>query len=257
MTMTRDDLARVRGFLTDMDGVWFVGDAPVPGAAAALARLRARHLPVRFVTNTTTRTAAVLAQKMRRMGLDVPAEEFVTTPVATARWLRESGVSRVRLVVADAIRGEFAGFEESARPEAVVLGDVGSAFTYELLQDLFRTLMDGARLVAMHKGRYWQVADGLRMDIGAFVAGLEYATGRPATVIGKPSAEMFRAALASIGLPAGDVVMVGDDTDNDVAGAQRAGIRGVLVKTGKFRADAFARSGVRPDLVLDSIASLP
>lgn len=255
--MTRDDLTGLKGLLTDMDGVWFVGDAAVPGAAEALARLRARDLPLRFVTNTTTRTAAQLAAKMQHMGLDVAAEEFVTTPVATARWLRAHGISAVKLVVADSIRGEFRDFAESARPEAVVLGDVGSAFTWELLQNIFRTLMDGARLVAMHKGRYWQVSDGLRMDIGAYVAGFEYTTGRPAVIIGKPSAEMFHAALASIALPADDVVMVGDDADMDVAGAQRAGIRGVLVRTGKFRAENFATSGVKPDLVLDSIADLP
>lgn len=255
--MTRDELKQIRGLLTDMDGVWFVGDAPVPGAAGALARLRARGLPVRFVTNTTTKTAAQLSAWMQRMGLDVLANEFVTTPVATARWLRANGVTSVRLVVAESIRGEFAAFGESRQPEAVVIGDVGAAFTYDLMQDLFRTVMDGARLVALHKGRYWQVDEGLRMDIGAFVAGLEYATGRTATVIGKPSAEMFRAALASIGLAAADVVMVGDDADMDVAGAQRAGIRGVLVKTGKFRDDLFAASGVTPDLMLDSIAALP
>lgn len=255
--MTRDDLAGIAGLLTDMDGVWFVGDAAVPGARDALARLRARGLPVRFVTNTTTRTAAQLSGKMRALGLDVPPEEFVTTPVAAAHWLRANGVSKVKLVVADAVRGEFAEFEESTRPQAVVLGDVHDAFTWQLLQEIFRAIMDGARLVAMHKGRYWQVADGLRMDIGAYVAGFEYTTGKPAVVIGKPSPEMFRAALASIGMNANDVVMVGDDIDQDVAGAQRAGIRGVLVKTGKFREEMFRASGVTPDLILDSIASLP
>lgn len=255
--MKADDLKHVRGLLTDMDGVWFVGDSAVPGAAAALARVRARGIPVRFVTNTTTKTADQLAAKLQRMGLDVPVEEFVTTPVATAHYLRARGITTVRLVVADAVRSAFAGFAESDRPQVVVLGDVGNAFTWELLQSIFRTLMDGAELVAMHKGRFWQVADGLCMDIGAFVAGFEYTTGRPATIIGKPSAEMFRAALASIGLPAADVVMVGDDADMDVAGAQRAGIRGVLVKTGKFRESLLAASGVTPDLVLDTIADLP
>lgn len=255
--MTREELLRVRGLLTDMDGVWFVGDTPVPGAGAALARLRARGLPVRFVTNTTTRTAAQLAARMNRMGLEVAADEFVTTPVATARYLREHGISSVRLVVADAIRGEFAGLRESRHPQAIVIGDVGDAWNFELMNDLFRTVMGGAAIVAMHKGRYWQVEDGLRIDIGAIIAGLEYATGTTATVIGKPSGEMFRAALASIGLAAEDVAMVGDDVLMDVAGAQEAGIRGVLVKTGKYRDDLFAASGVTPDLILESIAELP
>ncbi len=254
--MKANDLKSIRGLLTDMDGVWLVGNTAVPGAAEALARLRSRGLPMRFVTNTTTRTPAQLSAKMRAMGLDVPADEFVTTPAATARYLRAQGISSVRLVVADAVRGAFDGFTESARPEAVVIGDVGEAWNWDLMQDLFRTIMNGARMIAMHKGRYWQVADGLRMDIGAFIAGLEYTTGQTATVIGKPSAEMFRTALESIGMEARDVVMVGDDADMDVAGAQRAGIRGVLVKTGKYRDDTFAASGVIPDLILESIAAL-
>jgi HAD superfamily hydrolase (TIGR01458 family) len=255
--MTRDDLKRVHGLLTDMDGVWFVGNTAVPGAVEALARLRARNLPMRFVTNTTTRTAAQLADKMRRLGLEVAAHEFVTTPAATVRYLREHGISSVHLAVANAIRAEFREFTGTGPPQAVVIGDVGGAWDHDLVQDLFRAIMDGAAIVAMHKGRYWQVEDGLRIDIGAMVAGLEYATGQTATVIGKPSREMFAAALDSVGLAAGDVVMVGDDVSMDVEGAQRAGIRGVLVKTGKYRDDRVAASGVQPDLILDSIAAFP
>jgi HAD superfamily hydrolase (TIGR01458 family) len=255
--MNRDDLGSVRGLLTDMDGVWFVGRAPIPGAAEALARLRARSIPIRFITNTTTRTADQLAEKMRGMGLDTRVDEFVTTPWAAARYLKERGIRSVRLAVADSVKSVFAEFEESDSPEAVVIGDVGDAWTYALMNGLFRAVMDGAEIVALHKGRYWQVEEGLRMDIGAFVAGLEFATGQRATVIGKPSAAMFDAALRGLQLAKDDVVMIGDDIRHDVGGAQAAGIRGVLVKTGKFRAERDLRAGIRPDLILDSIAELP
>jgi HAD superfamily hydrolase (TIGR01450 family) len=149
--MTRDDLKRVHGLLTDMDGVWFVGNTAVPGAVEALARLRARNLPMRFVTNTTTRTAAQLADKMRRLGLEVAAHEFVTTPAATVRYLREHGISSVHLAVANAIRAEFREFTGTGPPQAVVIGDVGGAWDHDLVQDLFRAIMDGAAIVAMHK----------------------------------------------------------------------------------------------------------
>jgi HAD superfamily hydrolase (TIGR01458 family) len=255
--MTEHDLANVRGLLTDLDGVWFVGDTPLDGAVDALARLRARRIPVRFITNTTTRTASALAEKLCAMGLPATADEIVTTPVAAAHQLRSRGIRRVRLVVDDAIRGEFGDFEESARAQAVVIGDIGDAWNYPLMNDLFRAVMDGAELIALHRGRFWQVEDGLRLDIGAFVSGLEYATGRAATVIGKPSPAMFEAALAGIGLDPGAVVMVGDDVQSDIGGAHNAGLRGVLVKTGKYRAELVAASGVTPDLVIDSIAALP
>jgi len=252
----RNDLRRIRGLLADMDGVWFVDEQPIPGASDALAAVRARGIPLRIVTNTTTRTRAQLAARMQRMGLGIAEHEIINSPTAAVLHLRERGVRRVRLVVSDAIVGEFAEFETSTAPEVIVMGDIGERWDYRLMSELFHQVLAGAEIVALHKGRYWQVGDGLALDIGAFVAGLEYATGTTATVIGKPSPQMYRAALADLGLAAHDVVMIGDDIHHDVAGAQAAGIRGVLVKTGKYREDLVARSGVEPDLVIESIADL-
>jgi HAD superfamily hydrolase (TIGR01458 family) len=251
-----DDIHNIKGLLTDMDGVWFVGDRALPGAIEALARFRARSIPVRFVTNTTTNTRAEMARKMLSMGFDVDASEFVTTPVAAATLLRAGGIERVRLLISPSIRGEFAGLKTTPPHEAIVIGDIGRAWNYDLMSELFRQVMDGAEIVALHKGRYWQVEDGLALDIGAFVAGLEYATGKAAAVIGKPSPAMYHAALSDIGLEADEVIMVGDDIYNDVAGAQAAEIRGVLVRTGKYRADLVEASGVTPDLTLGSIVDI-
>ncbi len=254
--MRLEELRDLKGLLADMDGVWFVGDRPVTGAIEALAAFRARGIPIRFVTNTTTKTSDEMAAAMRLMGFDVEAHEFTTTPAAAVSLLQARGIERVRLVVSGAIRGEFSDFSTEAPQQAIVIGDIGRAWSYDLMSELFRLVMGGAEMVALHKGRYWQVQDGLALDIGAFVAGLEYATGKKATVIGKPSAEMYRAALVSLGLQAKDVVMVGDDVHHDIAGAQAAGIRGVLVKTGKYREELVAASGVKPDLVLEDIATL-
>jgi len=246
----------IKGLLTDMDGVWFVGDRALPGAIETLARIRARSIPIRFVTNTTTTTRAEMARRMLGMGFDVEASEFVTTPTAAASLMRAAGIERARLVISPSIRGEFPGLATTPPHQAIVIGDIGRAWNYDLMNDLFRLVMDGAEIVALHKGRYWQVESGLALDIGAFVAGLEYAAGKTAAVVGKPSPAMFYAALTELGLEAPDVVMIGDDIYNDIAGAQSAGIRAVLVKSGKYREAAVARSGVTPDLVIDSIADL-
>lgn len=254
--MNTEDIGGIKGLLTDMDGVWFVGERALPGAIEALARLRAQSIPVRFVTNTTTKTRAEMARKMLAMGFDVDESEFITTPAAAATLLRAGGIERVKLVISHAIRGDFTGLSTKPPYQAVVIGDIGRAWSYDLMSELFREIMQGAEIVALHKGRYWQVEDGLALDIGAFVAGLEYATGKTAAVIGKPSPAMFYAALSDLELEAEDVVMIGDDIYNDVAGAQSAGVRGILVKSGKYRADLVEESGVEPDMVVESIGEL-
>ncbi len=254
--MVIDEIRSIKGLLTDMDGVWFVGERPIPGAIEALARLRARKIPVRFVTNTTTTPRAEMARRMLSMGFDVDATDFVTSPAAAATLLRAGGIERVRLVISPSIRGEFEGLITKPPHQAIVIGDIGRAWNYDLMSELFQQIMGGAEIVALHKGRYWQTEAGLTLDIGAFVAGLEHATGKMASVVGKPSPAMYYAALADLGLEADDVVMIGDDIYNDVAGAQGAEIRGVLVKTGKYRPDLVAESGIVPDLAMDSIAEL-
>lgn len=137
-----------------------------------------------------------------------------------------------------------------------MIGDIGDAWDNERLNRAFRQVMEGARLVAIRKNRYWMRGDGLALDAGPFVAALEYATGRSADLIGKPQPAYFRLAAASLGVPLDRIAMVGDDVESDVGGAQAAGLAGVLVRTGKFREDRLASSGVRPDHILGSVADV-
>ena len=140
------------------------------------------------------------------------------------------------------------------RPDYVLVGDLGEGFTYARLDEAFRCLMGGAELLALQKNRYWRTETGLSLDAGPFVAALEYASGKRATILGKPRAEFFRAALEDMGLAADEVAMVGDDPESDVAGARRAGLKGVQVRTGKWSPGTEAGEA---DLVLDGVADLP
>lgn len=247
----------MRGILFDMDGVVHVGDSAVPGARETLERLEARGIPCRFVTNTTTSSPAQLHEKMRRLGLPIAKEHIRTTHEVATRYLEKIGNPACYLLVAEGALDAYAGVPISTtRPDCVIIGDIGSRWNYDILNRVFNMVMDGADIIALHKGRYWKTQRGLQVDIGLFVAGLEYCTGKSATVVGKPSPAFFEAALADLGLSADDVVMVGDDIENDVGGAQRAGMRGVLVKTGKYREDAVARSRIAPDAVLETLADL-
>jgi HAD superfamily hydrolase (TIGR01458 family) len=255
----------VRGVLLDLDGVLYVGDQPVPGAAAAVDWLDRRGVPHRFLTNTTSRPRRAIVAKLT--GLDIAAtEERILTPaVAAADWLTHRGLGPVATFVPEATAAELAGLDVELLPDgaghgagAVVVGDLGEAWDFATLNRAFRLIMAAPEvpLVALGMTRFWRAEDGLRLDAGAFVRALEYATGRTAIVTGKPDPTFYRTAVDSLGVPADQVVMVGDDIRTDVAGAQQAGLAGVLVRTGKFAASDLD-GDTRPDAVLDSVADLP
>ncbi len=251
-----------RAVLFDLDGTVYEDGVALPGAVAAVAELRRRGLQVGFVTNTTSRSRRHLHERLEAMGIEVEAAAIATALRAGAAHLAARGLRRIAPLVPDRALEDLAEFElDQEKPEAVVVGDLDDTWSYEALNRAFRQLMDGAELVALSRDRYWKQPDGLVLDCGPFVAALEYASGKRASLCGKPSAEFFRAALASLGPWAlerpHDVLMVGDDLWGDVEGAQHSGLRACLVRTGKFRAEVYAQSGVRPDLELASIADLP
>ena len=164
----------------------------------------------------------------------------------------------MHLLIRDSTRSEFSEFvQDDPNPDFVIVGDIGAAWNYELLNQVFNELMHGAELIAMHMNKYWQTEQGLQMDIGAFVAGLEFVSGKQATVIGKPSQDFFQLATDSLGLDPSQVLIVGDDIENDIGGGQASGLYAVLVKTGKYRDEVVRNSETTPDAVIDSIADLP
>jgi HAD superfamily hydrolase (TIGR01458 family) len=247
----------IRGLLIDLDGVLYVGGKPVPGAMETVRQLEASGMPRCYLTNTTTKSTASLREKLTDMGFAVETKEILSAPEAAKVYLENKGLPVCKLLVNDEVLGDFRDFEQSdTDAQAVIIGDIGNAWTYDLLNNVFRLVMNGAELVALHRNKFWQTEAGLQMDIGAFVVGLEFVTGKTATVMGKPSPEFFAAALSRIGLQPDDVAMIGDDIDTDIGAAQAQGIIGILVKTGKYR-EAYAQtSKVKPDLILDSIAEL-
>jgi HAD superfamily hydrolase (TIGR01458 family) len=255
---TTTALTGVRAALIDIDGVLYVEDEPVAGATDALARLRASELGVRFVTNTTARSRARTLEKLRRLGFEVANGELVTPAALALAHSRERGHRRAALVMNDEVKRDFAELEVADHDvDAVIVGDLGSAFSYDVLNRAFRLVMDGAELVALQKNRFWLTADGLSLDVGPFVAALEYATGREAFVVGKPARAFFALPLAELGVDPRDAVMVGDDIESDIGGALTAGLRAVLVRTGKYRPDVVAASGIAPTATVGSFADVP
>lgn len=258
-------LTEPEGFLLDLDGTLYTTAGPIPGAREALARLRQEGTPFRLVTNTTSRSRAMLVQRLAAYGLDVSAGEVFTATLAGARMAQEAGYRVVAPFLPQPALPDLAGLElaggtsERPRgvPDAVLLGDLSEKWSYALLQEAFEYVMSGAAMIALSRDRYWLRDGKLALDAGPFVAGLEFAVGKEAPVAGKPSAAFYTAALGSMDLDTGeDVAMVGDDLWSDIQGAQRAGLKGWLVRTGKYRESALADSGIVPDRILQSVADL-
>jgi HAD superfamily hydrolase (TIGR01458 family) len=249
----------IDGLLLDMDGVLTVSWKPLPGAVDALREIRSRGVPFRIVTNTTSHSRATLAGELRSAGFDVSEHEVLTAPAATAAYLRAHHPGAACFLLGE---GRVAEDMDGVRfvdedPDVVVVGGADEAFTFDSMNRAFRMLLNGAAFVAMHRNLSWMTDEGLCLDAGAYVAGLELATGATAVIAGKPSADFFRAGLEGLDIPADRAAMVGDDLNSDVLAAQTLGMTGILVRTGKFRQDDLSATGAEPDAIVDSIADVP
>lgn len=224
------------------------------------------EIPYRLVTNTTSRSRAMLVERLRGYGFAVSPEEVFTATIAGAEVAREAGYSSVAPFVPEPALADLSGLDlcggisgnpATRNPQAVLVGDLGDRWTYALMQQAFEYLMAGAALIALSRDRYWLKDGRLALDAGPFVTGLEFACGKTALVAGKPSPAFYAAALRSMGVDTPKAAaMVGDDVWSDVQGAQRAGLQGWLVRTGKYRQAVLDDSGVKPDRILDSVAAL-
>jgi HAD superfamily hydrolase (TIGR01458 family) len=247
--------------LLDIDGVLHVSGEPIPGALEAVSELRRAGHALRFVTNNSTRPRSVLAQELRGLGFVLVDDELQTTPGAAARELEGKRVLALVMptVVPDLDAFELVGHDA----EAVLIGgcdeslEPNQVFSYMNLARAFEELQAGASFYCMHKNKWWQTSRGPMLDSGAFVAGLEYATGVEATVLGKPSPSYFAAALDALDAEPELTWLVTDDVEADVRGARLFGMKTALVRTGKFRPETLETADPAPDIVVSSIAHFP
>ena len=252
-----------RALLIDLDGVLYQGNKLIPGAIETMRWIEAQQIDYLFLTNTTSKSRNSLLKKFDQMGFPTAIDRVFTPIVATSKWLQQQSINSVALFVkadasVDFLVNEVIDAQAESGAEAVIIGDLGENWDYPTLNRAFRLLMQEPQpvLIALGMTRYWQSTDGLCLDVAPFIKALEHAADCQAQVIGKPSLSFYQAALAMLGYSADRVTMIGDDIVGDVEGAQNAGLRALLVKTGKFREhDLDVR--IKPDGLLDSIADLP
>jgi HAD superfamily hydrolase (TIGR01458 family) len=276
-TDLRAAMRGVRAFLLDLDGVIVTAGTAVPGAADAIAGLERRSVPYRIVTNTSAVSRATLSRWSTKLGAPIPAERFESALSASAAWTARTFPDGPLYVLAsDDAKSEFAGqrlmsHEEAGAPgaaaAAVVIGDSPEEATFDNLNRAFRLIRGGARLIGMHRNPWWLTPEGPTLDSGSFVVGLEFAAETRATIVGKPTPAFFTQSIRDLrkevgrDLARGEIAMVGDDVRTDVRASQRAGLRGILVLSGKHgRADvevaAHERGGRRPDAIARDLAEV-
>ena len=242
-------------FLFDLDGVFYNDTQLIPGGADVIAQLRTQGMPFRFVTNTTSKGRVALAQKLQGFGVQAEPREIFCPAVAAGAFLRQRNAGSVFFITADT-RDEFDGVREDLTdPAYVVLGDLGDDWTYAKLNQALRYLLNGAQLIALGLSRYWRADDGPRLDVGPIASALAYATSQHPIVLGKPASDFFRMAVHDLSVGPQQCAMVGDDIVTDIGGAQSAGLKTILVRTGKFMPEDL-QSAVKPDVIIDSIADL-
>ncbi|NXW91506.1 LHPP phosphatase, partial [Alopecoenas beccarii] len=248
----------VRGLLLDVSGVLYDsgdgGGVPIAGSVEAVSRIKASGLKLRFCTNETQATREQFVKKLRGLGFDISVAEVTAPAPAACRILKERNL-RPHLLVHDDLVPEFAGIDK-ANPNCVVIGDAAENFTYANLNEAFRVLigMEKPVLISLGRGRYYKETDGLKLDVGAYMKALEYACDIEAEVVGKPAKRFFESALAEMGVPAQQAIMIGDDIVNDVGGAQQCGMRALQVRTGKYRPCDENHPQVKPEAYVNNLA---
>jgi HAD superfamily hydrolase (TIGR01458 family) len=277
----RESLRGVRALLLDLDGVIVVAGKAVAGSVEAINALERRGTPYRIVTNTSLVSRATLSRWAASLGNQIPAERFQSALSASSAYAARMFAGRPLYVIAsEDARTEFSGqhllsHEDAARPgataAAVIVGDSAEELTHAHLNSAFRLVRGGAQLIGMHRNPWWLTAEGPTLDSGAYVAGLEFAAGVRARIIGKPAPAFFSLAVADLRrdlarrngrLRRDEIAIVGDDIRTDVLAGQRAGLRGIFVLTGKHALDDLAtidghgRGGRTPHAVAASLADV-
>ncbi|XP_077992626.1 phospholysine phosphohistidine inorganic pyrophosphate phosphatase-like [Glandiceps talaboti] len=253
-----ENCGNVRGVLLDISGVLYdSGDGdgiPIAGSIDAVKRLKASDLQVRFCTNETQVTREILVTNLRKLGFDIERKEVFAPAPAVCHVMKERGL-RPHLLVHPASLPEYEGVDKS-NPNCVVVGDAGKGLSYDNLNTAFRVLMslENPILIALGRGRYYKETDGLKLDVGAYMKALEYACDCQAEVVGKPAKAFFMSAVNDMDITPQTAIMVGDDIVNDVGGAQKCGLRGLQVRTGKFRPSDENHPDVKPDGFVDNLA---
>jgi len=238
--------------LIDLDGVLKLGNSPAPDTKEFLFFISDNKIPACILSNSTLRTGEQVIEFFASLGIElsIPA---ITAFDATLSFVKKN-FKKIQVYCRDYLIHHFEGIINNENPEAIVIGDIEDKWNYQIVNNIFKKVFAGADLVAMHKNKYWNPQGELLIDAGAFITGIEFATGKEAILIGKPSPLYFTAALKTINAKTDEgFYMIGDDIENDIKAAQDIGGKGILIYTGKTKYPLEQNIHIKPDFEVNSL----
>jgi len=246
---------KIKPLLIDLDGVLKLGNSPATYANDFFKFISDNKIPACILSNSTLRTGEMVKEffSSHKINLTIPS---ITAFDATLSFVKKN-YKKVQVYCRNHLIHHFDGMIDNQNPEVVVIGDIEDKWNYQIMNDIFKKVFSGAELIAMHKNKYWNPDGELLIDAGAFITGIEYATGREAILIGKPSPLYFKAALEKIGAKLDEnFFMIGDDVENDIKAAQEIGGKGILIYTGKTKFPLDKNLNIKPDYEVNSLSEV-
>ncbi|AZQ61453.1 TIGR01458 family HAD-type hydrolase [Flammeovirga pectinis] len=252
-------LNQIKGILCDLDGVLYNDSIVIDGVIATIKSLKSKGYQFLFVTNTSGVTSKELYHKLIALGIPVGENEILSPPLAALNYTIAQGYKEIEVLAGSSIKALFKDnfIINTTTPEAIIISDIGKNWDYQLINNLFLKVLNGSKIIGLHKGKFWKASEGLRIDIGAFIKGIEFATNTEATCIGKPNKSFYESAIEKINLPSHQLLMIGDDIIGDIQGAKAANLTAIQVKTGKYRKELTDKADVKPDFLIENFNHLP
>lgn len=245
----------IKGVLSDIDGVITLDDKLLPNVKETIDNLNKLSIPIRFLTNTTSKTAEQIYEILASLNLDIKEDQIFTPVDAVLKYIRKNNLKNPYLFVNENMKKMFSS-KDKQEYDSIIFGDPGTDFPVSKLEPLFRMMIDDKPLLALQMNRNYKKNGQLVLDIGAYIKALEFASNKKALNMGKPSHIFFDLALESMNLKRDDVLMIGDDIEFDVLGAKKLGIFSILVKTGKYRNGMENSFDDKPNLILNCFSEL-
>ena len=254
------DFNSKKGFICDMDGVLYHGNRLLPGAKEFVEWLQKSEKEYLFLTNNSASTPKELQQKLKRLGLEVPAEHFYTSALATAEFLRQQtpGCSAYVIGEAGLLNALYdAGITmNEVNPDYVVIGE-GKTYSYDTVTKAVNLVQAGAKLVGANSDISGVTDHGVVPSCRALAAPIEIATGKQAYYCGKPNPLMMRTGLNLLGCHSSEAVMVGDRMDTDVISGMESGMATVLVLSGVSTRENIKAFAYQPTVILEGVGDIP